>query len=156
VRRVDGQRREHWEHALLEDRHQVLVVASIECRPVDELHSVRRQLAQQVVEHGLLVDDEAIGGGADLGELRLRRQSVVRRLRDAGRDLILQRGNAHLEELVEVRRADGTELEPLEQRHTGLFRQRQHTPVERQPTQFTVQQASRHATTLPSAPRFSG
>ena len=47
-----------------------------------------------------------------------------------GRHLVLQRGHAHLEELVEVGREDGAELQPLEQRDAGLGGQRQHALVE--------------------------
>ena len=58
-----------------------------------------------------------------------------------GRHLVLQRGDAHLEELVEVGRDDGAELQPLEQRDAGLLGQRQDAPVEREPAQLTVEQA---------------
>ena len=77
------------------------------------------------------VADALLGaaGLGDLGEL-LRRGAPVRgRLLDAGGDLILQRGDTHLEELVEVGRRDRTELGPLEQRDPRLGGQIEHALV---------------------------
>jgi hypothetical protein len=58
---------------------------------------------------------------------------------DAGDELILERGNADLEELVEVRGCDRAELGALQQRDTRLLRQLQHPVVEGQPAQFPVE-----------------
>ncbi len=57
---------------------------------------------------------------ADRGQLLRRRAAVDRRPVDAGHDLVLQRGDAHLEELVEVRRGDRAELGAFEQRDARL------------------------------------
>ena len=84
------------------------------------------ELGHQDVEQDLfLLDDEALDVGADGGELLAGRQAARRRTGDAGRHLILQRRDSHLEELVEVRRADRDELQPIEQRNPRLLGQGQ-------------------------------
>ena len=64
---------------------------------------------------------------------------VVAGLLDAGVDLVVQTGDAHHEELVEVRRVDRAELHALEQRHPLVLGQLQHALVEVQPGQLAVQ-----------------
>jgi hypothetical protein len=43
-------------------------------------------------------------------------------------------------QLVEIARDDAQESHPFQQRHAGVFGQRQHTPLKRHQTQFGVQQ----------------
>ncbi len=54
-------------------------------------------------------------------------------------DLVLEPGDAHLEELVEVLAEDGEELHPLEHRRSGLLGQSQHPCVEVEPGELAVQ-----------------
>ncbi len=61
-----------------------------------------------------------------------------------GRHLVLEGGHAHLEELVEVRREDGAELGPLEQRHGGVVGQGEHPRVEVEPGELTVEDPPVH------------
>jgi hypothetical protein len=127
----------------------------VEIGPVDH-DAAAASSAGRAVEHGFLIEHELVGRGRDLGELRLRRQAVGRRRGDAGGHLVLERGDAHLEELVEV--ADEQMAQNFSRSSSGMptsAGQRQHALVERQPAQFTVEQALRHATTLPTAARFS-
>jgi hypothetical protein len=49
------------------------------------------------------------------------------------RELLLQARHADHEELVEVRRDDGEELHPLQQRHRGVGRLVEHALVELKP-----------------------
>ena len=139
VARIDRQRREHGEHALLVDLGHRLAVGLGEVAPAhDGDAGVGERRGERVEEHQLLPLDEAPGRLGDLGEL-LRRGAPVRgRLLDAGGDLILQRGDAHLEELVEVGRRDRAELGPFEQRDADLRRQVEHALVERQPAQLAI------------------
>ena len=58
--------------------------------------------------------------------------------RDAGVDLVVQAGHADHVELVEVRRPDGGELHPLEQRHPRVLGELQHAVVEVHPGQLAV------------------
>ena len=139
VARIDGQRREHGEHTLLVDLGHRLAIGLGQVVPAhhrDPGGGERR--GERIEEHQLLPFDEASGRLGDLAQL-LRRGAPVRGwFLDAGGDLILQRGDAHLKELVEVRRGDRTELGPLEQRDADFGRQVEHPLVERQPTQFAV------------------
>ena len=77
---------------------------------------------------------------ADGGELVGRAHAVGRRAGDAGRHLVLEPGDAHHEELVEVLAEDGEELGPLEQRHLGILGQREDPRVEVEPRQLAVQE----------------
>ena len=63
-------------------------------------------------------------------------------------DLLLEAGDAHLEELVQVAGEDGQEPGPLEQRVALVLRLVEHPRVELQPRQLAVdvRQAARHAT----------
>ena len=63
--------------------------------------------------------------------------SGVRSL-EAGRDLLLEAGDPHLEELVEVAAEDAEELEPLEQRRPGVERLVQHAAVELEPGELAI------------------
>ena len=53
----------------------------------------------------------------------------------------LSAGDAHLEELVEVRRGDRAELGPLEQRDPRLGGELEHPLVEREPAQLAVEES---------------
>jgi hypothetical protein len=74
----------------------------------------------------------------DLGQCLCRRAAVGRRTVDAGDELVLQGGDAHLEELVEVGGGDRAELGPFEQRDAGLARQLQDAVVELDPAQLPI------------------
>lgn len=67
-------------------------------------------------------------------------QAVGQRL--AGRQPLrfFERGDADFEELVEVGRDNAEKLEPLQQRHAGVFGLRQHAAIEFNQAQFSVQQ----------------
>ncbi len=60
---------------------------------------------------------------------------------DARLDLVLQRGNPNLEELIEVGCGDRAELRPLQQGNARLGRELQDSVVEREPAQFTVEES---------------
>ena len=71
----------------------------------------------------LLARRHAVGPGAD-GDARLH--------------LLLQAADADHEELVEVGREDGQELEPFQQRHRRVLRFLQHPAIELQPAQLAI------------------
>ena len=140
MRRVDGQGREHREDPLLEHVDEVHPVVGVEVVPIDQLHALLGKLRHQGVEQQLLLlDHEAFDIRTDCGELLAGRQPTERRAGDTRCHLILERGDADLEELVEVRRADRHELQPLEQGYCGLLCQGQHAPVEVEPAQLSVE-----------------
>ena len=84
---------------------------------------------------------------AIVGELLCGGAAVGRRLLDPGGHLVLQRGDADLEELVEVRRGDRAELGALEQGDAGLGGEVEYALVERDPAQLTVDEAIVHTPT---------
>ena len=75
----------------------------------------------------LLVGGQAVGRAGDLARL----------------DLLAQAGDADLEELVEVAREDGQELDPLEQRVALVARLVQDAGVELEPRQLAVEVGER-------------
>jgi hypothetical protein len=69
--------------------------------------------------------------------------AVGLRLGDPTEDLLLQPGDADHEELVEVRRDDADELEPLVEGQGGVARLLEHALVEGQPGQLAVEEQPR-------------
>ena len=119
VARVDGQRGEHREDPLLEHLDEVLPVVVVElvprartgCRPRPRAGTISsRKIALLPV--GELERPAPAARGAARPAVRPSGRAGA----DAGRDLVLQAGDPHLEELVEVLAEDGQELGPLEQR----------------------------------------
>ena len=137
--RVDRQRGEHGEDALLVDLGHRLAIGLGEIAPAHDGDAGSGQCRRQGVEEYLLLAlDEAAGRLGDPSQLLRRRPPVGSGLLDASGDLVLQHGDANLKELVKVGRRDRTELGPLEQGDSGLGRQVQHALVERQPAQFAI------------------
>ncbi len=58
-------------------------------------------------------------------------------------DLLLQAGDADLEELVQVAADDAQEPQPLEQRHRRVLGLRQHAPVELEQAELAVEEVLR-------------
>ena len=81
-----------------------------------------------VVPGLVLPRDEVVRPPGDLVHLRQRAQAVGRRVLglEAVVELRLEAGDADLEELVEVRRRDGQEPEPLQERVRRVARLFQH------------------------------
>ena len=66
-------------------------------------------------------------------------------MRDAGVDLLLQAGDADLEELVEVRAADRQEAQALEQRRRRVARLLEHAHIELQERQLAIEKGARRS-----------
>ncbi len=67
------------------------------------------------------------------------------------RMLLVQPGHPDHEELVQVARVDGAELQPLQQRHRGVLGQLEHPIIEGQPRQLPVEEElADPATSMPS------
>ena len=96
---------------------------------------------QPIGERRVETLDEVGDPRHDVLDLLRRCPSVGRGPVESGGDLVLQRPDAHLEELVEVGRHDRAELGPLEQRDPRLGREFEHPVVEREPAQLTVEEA---------------
>jgi hypothetical protein len=75
----------------------------------------------------------------DAGQLFIGREPLRRGRADAGVALLLQACDTNLEELVEVRREDREELQPLQEPLGGILCQGQDALVEVEPRELAVQ-----------------
>src|ERR1700722_7549425 len=75
-----------------------------------------------------------------LVDLLLRRASIYRQLMHPGDHLLLQSADTLHEKLVEVRRGNRQELEPLEQRISLVLSLMQHASIEREPRQLAIEE----------------
>ncbi len=105
----------------------------------DEPDLVIGQLRQQhFIEYRILATDLLVHQLGDPRQSLVWLQAVGTRLFAGERDLLLQTGDTNLEELIEVAGKDKQELEPLEQRVGLVQRLLQHTDIELQLRQLTV------------------
>lgn len=141
---IDGQRREHREDPVVEIGLQMRPVGVVEIGERAEDHAGLGEFGDELVEeHRLGTSTLQLQALADLAQLGAGRAPVGGAVAEAGGHLILQAGDAHLEELIEVLREDRHELEPFEQWHRRVGREGEHAGVEVQPGQFPVQEAVR-------------
>jgi hypothetical protein len=118
---VDRQRGEHREDAAFEHLGQFDPVGDAEVVPSEHVHAhLGERRYQRRPPELLLAGHHHRHRVAHHRQLLGRRETVGRADRQADGSLVLQRGDTHLEELVEVARADGDELHPLEQRDARL------------------------------------
>ncbi len=89
----------------------------VELFPVGEFDAGLFEAGRDLLREGdRLPGDELLDAGPDRAELFDLVEAVRGVRAHAGRELLLQAGHAHLEELVEVRAEDREELGPFEQR----------------------------------------
>ena len=93
------------------------------------------QLGQQCALLGL----ERADLDEALRDLLLRRAAVVGQLLHPGDRLLLEAADPLHEKFVEVRRGDGQELHPLEQRIALIQRLGEDAPVEREPGELAIE-----------------
>ena len=93
---------------------------------------------QLVVEHPILFRHERVRFFGDRAKHVAGAQIVGTRRGRVDGEAVLQTRHANLEELVEIRRRDAKELEPLEQRHARVHRLLQHAQIERELRQLAV------------------
>ena len=110
---------------------------------VDQHDVFLAQILAQRAPARLLVGREAADRLADAHELFGRRQPVRALLDDALAHLILQAGDAHHEEFIEVVGRDREEAEPLQHRMVLVLGLLQHAAIEVQPGKFPVDEALR-------------
>ena len=155
VARIDRQRGEHREDAALELVGEPLPVVVVELGPAGEAnaHLCQRPAdgpQEQLVGPG----GQPACPGQDRLELLRGGHPVDAATGDTCGDTLLQPGDTHLEELVEVLAEDRQELDPLEQRRRRILGKREHPRVEVQPGELTVEVAALvvgHPPILPSA-----
>src|SRR6266851_935592 len=140
--RVYGQRRQHWEDLLPEDRVELrqLLLAHLVAANNGDARSAEGRDDARVVEPGLPLD-ESFDPAADGLQLLQRLYSGRGRHRDGCQHLLLEAGDADLEEVVQVLAEDGEEPHPLEQGQIGVLGHGQDALVEVQPGQLPVQES---------------
>ncbi len=141
VRRVDGQRREHREDALLEQLLAGALLVAVEVVPADELDVLLAQRRDDLLGEHLRVPRHQVGGLVpDLLEHLAGHQPGGGADGDAGGDAALEAGHADHEELVEVAGEDRQEPHPLEQRQAVVLGELEHALVEPQPGELPVEE----------------
>ena len=154
---IDGERREHGEDARLEHGREERPIVIVEIGETGEHDVLVGQFGHELIEEHRLgatpLDLETL---TDLAQLRLRRAPVGGALAEAGGDLILQTGDADLEELIEVLTEDRDELEAFEQGHRRIRRECEHPGIEVEPGEFTVEESLRRGGLLRRFDRSRG
>ena len=113
---VDGERGEHREDPVLEDRVDVPAVLAIERVVVGEAKADLSEPLCDRSEGEHLTGHQLDRPGADLRELLVDRHAIGAERGDPRPPLLDESTHANLEELVEVAARDGDELRALEQR----------------------------------------
>ena len=142
---IDRQRRQHRPDLAREVGGQVrLLLGRRAGRRASSRMPRLREPGRDVLAPGaVLLRHHRVRAGADGRELLGGGQPVGRRLGDVARQLLLEAGDADHEELVQVRRDDGQELEALGERHRRVARLLEHPFVEPQPGQLAVDEQLR-------------
>ena len=138
---VEADRRQHRHHLA----HEILVdPRALRLGPqaaAQEDHAFLLERGQDVVvEQFVLLRDDLVHLVADALEQVGGGDAVLARLAAADADLLLDAGDADLEELVEVARHDAQETQALEQRHGGVGGLGEHAALELQQGQFAVEE----------------
>ena len=136
---ADGQRREHGEHLAAEALVERLALLGVDLVDADDADAVLGQRGAQVaLDAACLAVGQLDDPLAELVDDLRRRAPVGARVAEAGVDLVVQAGDADHEELVEVRREDGRELQSLHERLLVLLGELEHARVELDPRQLAV------------------
>ena len=138
-RAASMRRRQDWKHGLPEERTERRLMGTIDLGPGDDPHASPDQRRHQLTQHELIQDlHQRVHAFADGSELLCGCQArEVWRFVTVGDVAVKARDPDH-EEFVEVRRDDGSELDPLEEGIGPIGRFFQHSLVEGQPRQFAV------------------
>ena len=137
---ADGERRQDREDLAPEALGELLAVARIDLvAGLDPDPVLGQRGPQDAVEDGGLAPRLLAHLGTDRGDRLRGAAAVLARPVDAAVDVLLQAGDAHHEELVEVARVDRAELEPLEQRDRLVLGELEHAVVELQPRELAVE-----------------
>ncbi len=141
MRRIHRQRREDRKDLIVEDLGQGVPVGLGQVVPAADRHVLpaerRHQLVQEQIGHPVI---ERLDPFADLLDGLGRRQSVLGTHLDPGRDLLLQSGDAHLEELVQVLTEDGQELQTVQQQGRRVLGDGEDPGVEVEPGELAVEE----------------
>ena len=137
--RVERQGSQHREHRFGEVFGRALQLLRIQLRVVVDQNTVLTKRRQKLVQAAVGVVREPLVFPADGNQLRPRAHAVGTHIHRSGIHLGCQSGHTHHEELVQVGAKDRQKLHPLQQRIGFVFSLFQHTALEGQQAQFTVQ-----------------
>jgi hypothetical protein len=138
VRRVDRQRGEHREDALLEHAVDVLAIPAVERSVVGEPKADFAKALDDGLERAHLTRREVDRATLDLGQLLLHRHAVRAQRGHTGSALFDQAADANLEELVEVAARDGEELRALEEHARRVLGELEDARVEIEPAEVPI------------------
>ena len=129
-----------WKDAALIDAGQLGALRGIRPLRGDQADAVLRQrrakVALEALPEPIALAEDAL---ADRIDLLRGAQPVGAASVHTGFELVVQVGDPHHVELVEVGLPDRAELDPLEQRHRGILRELQDAVVEVEPGQLAVE-----------------
>ncbi len=139
---VDGERGEDREDLAVEHLDKMAAVTLVQSVPVGHHDAGPTQCGRQVVgvDPALPLDETGDQTG-DRSQLLGRAEPVGRPGAQSGRDLVLETGNPHLEELVQALGEDGQELDPLEERQAPVGSQVEEAGGEVEPRELAVDEA---------------
>ncbi len=142
VGRVDRERREHREDALLEQPLAVLLLLAVELVPAEQLDPFLAQARAATVprERPRLALHQLPGRRPDVLEHLAGQHAGGGAYGDPRGDPALETGHAHHEELVEVAAEDRQEPGPLQERQRVVLGQLEHALVEPQPRELAVEE----------------
>ncbi len=128
--RIDGQRRQHRQDVVREDRlGRRLVRRAGDIPGVEQPDPGDGQFAADLDPDALLVGHQMVGLGVDLAQLLAGGKAVLAQHPHAFADLAFETGDADHVELVKVVGRDGEETQALQQRVPRIDRLFQHPPV---------------------------
>ncbi len=141
VRGIDRQRRQHRPHfgaVVILHPDQVIARQIVEIQKADAVLRQRRQ--KLFAPAGVLLIHHVADALVDRQQRFARRQPVEVALDDFAFDLLLDAGDAHLEELIQVRAGDRQEFHPLQERIARVQRFVHHPLIKIQPAQLAVEE----------------
>jgi hypothetical protein len=142
VSRVDGQRREHRQEGPPHVLRQVLALGGGRVFGPDDDDALTLEGGLKLFDPATMLRRRELVRAARHGRERLGGGQPVRPGANlSGCELTLEPGDAHHEELVEVRAHDGEELHSLEQRDGRIQRLFENAPIELEPRELAVDQA---------------
>ncbi len=137
---IERQRSENRKNLLGEKRVQLRALLQAEVRKIQQADMAGLQRRNQILPEEIVRPADQAPNYAANRFQRLRRAAAIQAgLLDAVFDLLRQAGDAHHEELVDVRAEDRQEFHALQQRIAAIAGLLQHAPLELQMAEFPIQ-----------------
>ena len=143
MRRIDRKRGQHRENVAEEVILEPALLGFGDVRSIDQNDVLLAQILAQRAPARLLIGSETADCLADAGQLLDGSEPVRAPFNDAFAHLVLETGNAHHEEFIEVVGRDRQKAQALEHRMAFVLRFLQHAPVEVEPGEFPIDESLR-------------